>query len=424
MAFKAIKNGSQEIVAFSLNTNDWKDLKKENTLTKNIILPCCNSLAVLKISSNGLHFFAHYSKKGCNFQGESIAHLMLKKYIYEFLKDYGYNVEIEKNMILDDVPRRPDIYLEINDLKIAIEVQNSIQNEATTIERSQNYINNNIIVVWLYLFPLSDKRLNSYSSSNNGVFIYHIDNNEDDYILKDVISRKEYNLKDFLLAELKETLDETYQINMADAFSSLICKYDKHNYYLEDYIKINNSTIAPVSDCIKKPKKKDIIKDIFFNVSKGFKTTQKNITILVENKYGSNALFVLNEDKKKRLYITGGPEINETNLHIKKVHYSKLVLNTLNNTGWESTQNKIFENRYEIDIFSEFNGIKIAFLFSYFCDPNIQKTIEYCKENSFITVVLDMQSYHKYENVLTIELKNDKDFIDDIENILIRHSPF
>lgn len=424
MAFKAIKNGSQEIVAFKLNTNDWNDLKKENTSTKNITLPCCNSLAVLKTSSNGLHFFAHYVKKGCNFQGESIAHLMLKKYIYESLKDYGYNVEIEKNLILDGFTRRPDIYLEINDLKIAIEIQNTKQSESTTIERSQNYINNDIIVIWLYLFSYTNKRDISCFLSYNGIFIYQVDNIEDNYILKYGCRHEDYILKEFLITKIRETLDEAFYVDIEKNFDSLNVSYDTHAYYLEEYINIDNYTIAPVSIYIKKPKKKDLIKEIFFYVTKGFRTIQKSITILVEAKNGSNCLFVLSKEKNKRFYITGGPEIDETNLHIKKIHYNNLVLNILKNTGWKCTQNMIFENRYDIDIFCEFNGIKIAFLFSYFSDPNIQKTIDYCKDNAFDTVVLDIQSYHKYENVLIIELINDKDFIDNIEAILIKFSPF
>lgn len=174
MGFRALKDNIVEVLSLDFEHEEWENLKKNDIYKKNLKMTCCDSRAIMKTSHLGLQFFTHHAKKNCNFKPESIEHLMLKKYVYEILKNLGYKADIEKNIFINDVQRRPDVLLEINDLKIVFEIQATKQNVALIKQRSKEYVKNNMIVVWLNLFDCIGYNLSRFNINNDNIFIYDV----------------------------------------------------------------------------------------------------------------------------------------------------------------------------------------------------------------------------------------------------------
>ncbi len=184
MGFRAIKDDT-ELISLNFSFNDWEKLKKDISFKNTLKMTCCDSKAIMKTSKLGLQFFSHHVKKNCNSKPESIDHLMLKKYVYEALIHLGYKADIEKNIYINNTQRRPDVLVEINDLKIVFEIQNTKQDLSLIKQRSLDYVNNNMIVVWLNLFDCSGYTLTRFNVNYDNMFVYDIKKIENSYIVDD-----------------------------------------------------------------------------------------------------------------------------------------------------------------------------------------------------------------------------------------------
>ncbi len=70
-------NGNEEVYAFNFSSDeDWEDLRKENSKTKALRMPCCNALVTLRTSKLGTKHFAHARIGSCTTAPEKAEHLM------------------------------------------------------------------------------------------------------------------------------------------------------------------------------------------------------------------------------------------------------------------------------------------------------------------------------------------------------------
>jgi competence protein CoiA len=124
---------------------------------------CANEL-ILKKGRVKQHHFAH--SPGCDCLcgvGESDLHLRAKKEIYEALIKYTevFNCEIEKSFGKD---LRSDIYFEINNNKVCIEIQRSTINIDDIRRRMVKYNQLGINVIWIIPYKLGEYDNEQYST--------------------------------------------------------------------------------------------------------------------------------------------------------------------------------------------------------------------------------------------------------------------
>jgi len=149
--------------------------------SKNNIYLCpeCNSELVLRQGEHNLSHFAHKSDSFCGYgSGESKEHNELKYLFFEYFKKEGIFVELEKKFDFDKYKnfRRADIYFEYNNKKYVIEIQRSRYTCDEYKQRTEDYLNNNIKLIWVCLIEdtsdLQKKNLNYSSKCNGGHLLY------------------------------------------------------------------------------------------------------------------------------------------------------------------------------------------------------------------------------------------------------------
>lgn len=440
MGFRALKDNFNEILSLDFDQDEWKNLKKNDTYKKNLKMTCCDSRAIMKTSHLGLQFFSHHAKKNCNFKPESIEHLMLKKYVYETLKEFGYKADIEKNIYIDDIQRRPDVLLEINDLKIAFEIQNTKQNLVLIKQRSEEYTNNNMIVVWLNLFDCTGYALSRFNINNDNIFIYDVKKREENYILQDSLTHSIFDLKDFLQLKIEETLQTINDINLEEKFEQLISYKNNDVYILHNFIIIDNVVVIPHEDRIKRYKDKERNLILFVKLLKGFTFSTESFPILVEKSNITSGLYIYNQNNfidynlktnnkqnieiEKKYHILNNAPINEYNIDKYRKYYITKVVEILENMGWAYYINKIIFDKYQIDIFAEHKKNKLAFLTLFYSDPDIEKTVNFSKEKGINVIVLDFEGKYKYKSTSTIDCSKPKEFDNVLEDIMYKFCPF
>lgn len=429
MGFRAIKDDI-EFISLNFSFDDWEKLKKDISFKNNLKMICCNSKAIMKTSKYDLQFFSHHVKKNCNSVHESIDHLMLKKYVYETLIQLGYKAYIEKNIDINNTQRRPDILVEINDLRIVFEIQNTKHNLDLIKQRSLDYVNNNMIVIWLNLFDCTVYNLTRFNVKNDNMFAYEVKKIENSYIVDDNLIKKRFDLKDFIELKINESFYHN-DLNLDEKFRMLLSYNNENIYFLNDFTEIDNYIVIPKEKRIYRHKNREINFTLELKLIKGFTLRTKKISILVEKSALISGMYAYSNqkilDKKEipeKYFIPNIEPINEYNLEEYKRYFIGKVVNILKNMGWNYFINKTLENRFQIDIFAECNGNKHAFLTLFYSDPDIQKTINFSKENGMKVVILELEGNFKYNNITTINCKKYKDFDNSIELILDKYCPF
>lgn len=238
MGFKAIKE-EQEYLSFQIDSLTWSNLKKDKQFKFNLYMSCCNTKAVMKNSSLGLQYFAHYRKGDCIHAGESMKHMILKKELYEILLANNYKVEIEKQLAFDNYTIRPDIYLQMGDINIAFEIQVTSQSTEQMFYRSKKYNDNGIYVVWLNLFNNRTYTYTHFNYENPLIKMYSVD----EKLLNDTYEFKVNNtdLFSFILQNLKLSMGEDIDIeNNKDLF---LYHRDDLYYYLDKDVILDDCKI-------------------------------------------------------------------------------------------------------------------------------------------------------------------------------------
>ena len=430
MGFRAIKDDT-ELISLNFSFNDWEKLKKDISFKNNLKMICCDSKAIMKTSKYDLQFFSHHVKRNCNSVHESIDHLMLKKYVYETLIHLGYKADIEKNIYINNTQRRPDILVEINDLKIVFEIQNTKHDLDLIKQRSLDYVNNNMIVVWLNLFDCTIYNLTRFNVKNDNMFVYDIKKIENSYIVDDNLINKRFNLKDFIELKINESFIYHDDLNLDEKFRMLLSYNNEKIYFLNDFTKIDNYIVIPKEKRIYRHKNRESNFTLELKLIKGFSLRTKEISILVQKSALISGMYAYSNqkilDKKEipeKYFIPNIEPISEYNLEEYRGYFIGKVVYILKNMGWNYVINKTLENRFQIDIFAECNGSKLAFLTLFYSDPDIQKTINFSKENNMQVIVLNFEGNYTYNTATSIDCKKFKGFDNSIEIIIDKYCPF
>lgn len=168
MLFLCVKAGKKEIIVeynhleviFMLraksNTGEFVTLA---TLTKREIhkyrkkykfsCPACLSPVMVKAGKQMIPHFAHYSKVKCPLEkgGESLYHAQGKLLLYQWLMSQKLHVELEP--YVQEIQQQPDILLEIQSKKIAIEFQCARIDIKQIQKRHNGYIKAGITPIWI-----------------------------------------------------------------------------------------------------------------------------------------------------------------------------------------------------------------------------------------------------------------------------------
>ena len=129
--------------------------------------PCCEGRVYLKIGTMKIPHFAHKSHTFCraDAEGESLEHLQGKKQLFEWLRQSGMDVQMEK--YFPEFKQRADLYIVHNGQGYAIEFQCSVVSQQIIQKRTQHYLQHQIIPLWILNSKLvKKKKQNEYSLSS------------------------------------------------------------------------------------------------------------------------------------------------------------------------------------------------------------------------------------------------------------------
>lgn len=153
-----------------------------------------------------------------------------------------------------------------------------------------------MIVVWLNLFDCTGYSLSRFNINNDNIFIYDVKKREKSYILQDNLTYSKFDLKDFLQLKIEETLEITSDIDLEEKFEQLISYKSNDEYFLYNYILIDNINIIPCKDRIKRDKDKDINFTLFVKLLKCFTFTTEAFPMLVEKSSITSGLYIYNRN--------------------------------------------------------------------------------------------------------------------------------
>ncbi len=145
------------LTAFLLNKNKKIQAAEAQKQQGPFICPACKKQLTLRKGSIRIHHFAHKHESNCYYKGESQVHLRTKLDIYEYIQQqYGAHIQqLELEYFLPGL--RPDVYVEGKKKKIAIEVQVSPLSPKELFDRTAQYQQLGIYVLWV--LPFDQKRM-------------------------------------------------------------------------------------------------------------------------------------------------------------------------------------------------------------------------------------------------------------------------
>jgi len=146
MGDMAIDEFGIPVFASDYTETEWEQYRSTNQST--LHLPCCGATAVLKTSSNGLPFFAHYSDD-CVTSPESIWHLRAKEMLIQGLRDIGIPGQLEFSGGDPGQRWKADVYFEQGNQKIALEVEHSYQHYRDYQKRQMRYSLSGVQCYWV-----------------------------------------------------------------------------------------------------------------------------------------------------------------------------------------------------------------------------------------------------------------------------------
>lgn len=138
---------SIEGVIITLAELSRKEIELERQ--KKFYCPTCNEQVIIKAGHLVVPHFAHRSKANCQSgeSGEGPYHEKGKIILYRWLASQQLNVELEK--YIEEINQRPDLFLQINNQKIAVEFQCARVPIKQIIDRNIGYKQANIIPIWI-----------------------------------------------------------------------------------------------------------------------------------------------------------------------------------------------------------------------------------------------------------------------------------
>lgn len=111
--------------------------------------PACNGRVIMKAGIKMVPHFAHRSKANCpsNERGEGAYHEQGKLLLYQWLVKQGITVNLEE--YIPEIKQRPDILIQLNQRRIAIEYQCSRISMQEMLERTRGYQSQGITPIWI-----------------------------------------------------------------------------------------------------------------------------------------------------------------------------------------------------------------------------------------------------------------------------------
>lgn len=135
---------------FVLNSSIPETTLKQLREKQKFYCPQCKQLLQFKIGTFKIPHFAHFSKKECNdffSERESEQHLLGKEHLYDLFQHLLLQVELEP--FLRGLRQRPDLLIEKNHRRFAIEFQCSPISINRFKERNEGYESNKIEAYWI-----------------------------------------------------------------------------------------------------------------------------------------------------------------------------------------------------------------------------------------------------------------------------------
>lgn len=119
------------------------------TENERTLCPACKEKVQLKKGNKRIWHFAHISKMNCEAQleNESQYHLKGKIQLYDWLRNQGIGVEVEK--YLTKIKQRPDLFVTWKDHHYALEFQCSNIESTVLLKRTTAYLRENITPIWI-----------------------------------------------------------------------------------------------------------------------------------------------------------------------------------------------------------------------------------------------------------------------------------
>lgn len=114
----------------------------------------CREAVILKVGSIKTPHFAHHHKSSCEqsfSEHESEEHLSGKLQLYDFLQSKKVNCRLEPFIL--EIYQRPDILVNANNIKIALEYQCSKISPSIVQKRNTGYMQAHIIPLWILKTP-------------------------------------------------------------------------------------------------------------------------------------------------------------------------------------------------------------------------------------------------------------------------------
>ena len=135
--------------------------------TRQYYCPSCKERVYLKIGKIMRPHFAHYQNKNCQAytEGETEEHLTGKLDLATYFKNLNYKVELEP--YLNHLNQRPDLLIEKDQKKIAIEFQCSSISLEQIEKRTKGYLSSGYLVIWILgsFFTYRQKLTNMHKAS-------------------------------------------------------------------------------------------------------------------------------------------------------------------------------------------------------------------------------------------------------------------
>lgn len=138
------------IYAFKYDEDAWLELKatyKDQTL----VMPCCESKAIPKISKLNNYFFAHSKNENCLVPLESVEHIFLKTLIAKTAMSLCWDVITEKHgETPDGEPWIADVFCTKGNAKVVFEAQWASQSVDEFKRRQALFAASGVRAAWLY----------------------------------------------------------------------------------------------------------------------------------------------------------------------------------------------------------------------------------------------------------------------------------
>jgi competence protein CoiA len=140
-----MENGERLSLLEQKSLTEWRRLRKDNKF----FCPICGQEVVMKIGEKRIPHFAHMKVSNCSIilERESPIHLLGKKRMYDWFHHQRLPVQLEP--YLPFIRQRPDLLVQWERDRYAIEFQCSKIEQQLFIERTKSYQKNRISPIWI-----------------------------------------------------------------------------------------------------------------------------------------------------------------------------------------------------------------------------------------------------------------------------------